>query len=256
MDRIIDYYLYEWRLSQRRKPMILRGARQVGKTNAVRRFSSLFDNFVEINFELSPEAKLVFNKNLQPEKSVNYELGVQSLSNNKKNSLRIVAFKRDIKQLIIFYSDPVTYASQYLNRDTQKDYGFELESSTVLGKIGNWVNNFTYVDGAGETDNVKVKNLYRRPNFTFNSTLTVQPIKQLTFIPSFRFVGTRLKGVYDAGPATMPQYYTLDLYGGYNFNKQCRFFVDWRNLTDQKYSDIIGYNSRGANVTIGLSANF
>ena len=196
------------------------------------------------------------NKNLKPESSNNYELGVQKLSNNKKNSLRIVAFKRDIKQLIIFYSDPVTYANQYINRDKQKDYGFELESSIALGKIGNWVNNLTYVDGEGETNNVKIKNFYRRPNFTFNSSLTIQPIKQLTLMPSFRFVGNRLKGMYDAGAVKMPQYYTLDLYAGYNLTKQCRFFVDWRNLTDQKYSDIIGYNSRRANVTIGLSTAF
>lgn len=77
MDRIIDHYLYEWRLSERRKPLILRGARQVGKTNAVRRFSNKFSHYVEINFELSPEAKDIFNKNLQPDRIIK-ELGVLS----------------------------------------------------------------------------------------------------------------------------------------------------------------------------------
>jgi len=196
------------------------------------------------------------NKNLNPEKSINYELGVQVYSNDKKNSFRVLGFKRDIKDLIIYYSDPVTYAAQYINRDKQKDYGFEFESNIGIGKIGNWINNLTYVDGEGENDNVKIRNLYRRPNFTFNSTLTVEPVKGLTVAPSFRFVGTRIKGTYDAGPATMPQYYTLDFYAAYNIVKQCRLFVDLRNLTDQQYFDVPGYNSRRFNFMAGITASF
>ncbi|MCW3091064.1 MAG: hypothetical protein JWP81_2133 [Ferruginibacter sp.] len=194
------------------------------------------------------------NKDLQPEQSNNYEAGVQSLSNNKKNSLRIVGFKRDIRQLIIFYTDPVTYDSKYMNRDKQNDYGFEIESNIAIGKKGNWVNNITYVDGEGKTNNVKVKNFYRRPNFIFNSALTLQPIADLTLAPSFRFVGSRLKGEYDAGPNAMPQYYTVDFYAGYNITKHFRAFADLRNITNQKYFDVVGYNSRSYNYTLGISA--
>ncbi len=195
------------------------------------------------------------NKNLQPEKSNNYEIGVQSLSNNKQNSLRLVAFKRDIKDVIVFYTDQ-NFNSQYINRDEQHDFGFEIESSITIGKIGQWVSNVTYVDGDGENANVKIKNLYRRPNFTFNSSLNIEPVKGLTLAPNFRFVGSRLKGEYDAGPSAMPQYYTLDFYAAYQFCKQFRLFVDLRNITDQQYFDIQGYNSRAANYTLGLSAQF
>lgn len=195
------------------------------------------------------------NKDLKPEKSNNFELGVQALSNNKNNSLRLVAFKRDIKNVIIFYTD-ANYVSSYINRDTQHDYGFEIESNIAIGNMGIWVNNFTYVDGEGEDGNIKVKNLYRRPNFTFNSALTLTPVKGLTLMPSFRFVGSRVKGEYDPGPYLMPQYYTVDFYASYNFIKQVKIFTDFRNITNQKYFDIPGYNSRRANYTIGVSANF
>ena len=195
------------------------------------------------------------NKNLKPEESNNYEIGIQSFSNDKKNSMRIVAFKRDIRHLIVYYTDADNNA-KYINRDKQNDFGFEVENSTAIGKIGSWISNLTYVDGQGTDGNVKVKNFYRRPNFTFNSTLTLQPIKALTVAPSFRFVGSRLKGTYDAGPDLMPQYYTLDFYAGYNFTKQVRLFVDYRNITNQEYFDIVGYNSRKANCTVGISANF
>ena len=180
---------------------------------------------------------------------------MQSLSNNKKNSLRLVAFKRDIKDVIVFYTDQ-NYYSQYINRDEQHDYGFEIENNFAVGKIGQWVTNLTYVYGDGETNNVKVKNLYRRPNFNFNSTLTLEPVKGLTLMPSFRFVGTRIKFEFDPGPAVMPQYYTIDFYLAYQMAKQVRVFTDFRNITDQQYFDVPGYNCRSANYTIGLSAQF
>jgi len=67
MHRFIDAYLEEWRQSPRRKPMILRGARQVGKTHAVRRFGENFDQFIEINLELMKSARAFFQKSLEPD---------------------------------------------------------------------------------------------------------------------------------------------------------------------------------------------
>lgn len=50
--RNIEKDLKEWKVSTIRKPLVLRGARQVGKTSMVRKFASEnFDNLVEINLE-------------------------------------------------------------------------------------------------------------------------------------------------------------------------------------------------------------
>jgi vitamin B12 transporter len=118
------------------------------------------------------------------------------------------------------------------------------------------VNNLTYVDGEGENQGVKTKNLYRRPNFTFNSIFTTELCKGVTLAPSFRFIGNRLKGMYDAGPDKMPAYYTIDLYFGYALSKKCRAFIDLRNITNQEYFDIIGYNSKRFNMMTGISLSF
>jgi predicted AAA+ superfamily ATPase len=56
MKRITDYYLSIWKDESDRKPLLLRGARQIGKTFSVRKFGKLFDSFVEVNFELLPRA--------------------------------------------------------------------------------------------------------------------------------------------------------------------------------------------------------
>lgn len=62
--RLIDGYLEQWARRKDHKPMLLRGARQVGKSTAVRHLGESFDNFVEINFEKQPEYKKLFEKDL------------------------------------------------------------------------------------------------------------------------------------------------------------------------------------------------
>lgn len=52
--RLIDNYLKEWALRSARKPLLLRGARQVGKSTAVRQLGKQFENFIEINLEKQP----------------------------------------------------------------------------------------------------------------------------------------------------------------------------------------------------------
>src|SRR5271157_3565067 len=66
MKRLIDYYLNAWKQDPYRMPLLLRGARQVGKTFSVRKLGESFAEFVEINLEDTPEAKAIFEKNLDP----------------------------------------------------------------------------------------------------------------------------------------------------------------------------------------------
>ena len=71
MEREIEHELDEWKERPSRKPLLLRGARQVGKTYSVRQFAKRhFKNLVEINFELSPEYKKCFEF-LDPHKIIN-----------------------------------------------------------------------------------------------------------------------------------------------------------------------------------------
>lgn len=49
--RFIDSYLSEWASRKTHKPLLLRGARQVGKSTAIRHLAKNFESFVEINFE-------------------------------------------------------------------------------------------------------------------------------------------------------------------------------------------------------------
>lgn len=60
LKRKIDLYLSKWKMNQDKKPLIIKGPRQVGKTESITRFG--FNNYksvVYINFVEEPNYKLI-----------------------------------------------------------------------------------------------------------------------------------------------------------------------------------------------------
>lgn len=68
--RLIDSYLAEWAARSTHKPVMLRGARQVGKSTAVRHLGESFENFIEINFEKQPSFGSLFQGDLDVKRIV------------------------------------------------------------------------------------------------------------------------------------------------------------------------------------------
>jgi predicted AAA+ superfamily ATPase len=67
MKRNVTQKLLQWKNSKRRKPLILRGARQVGKTYSLLEFGkNFFPNYHYINFEKDERARSLFDKDLDP----------------------------------------------------------------------------------------------------------------------------------------------------------------------------------------------
>ena len=62
IERKIDVELVEWMRKPSRKPLLVRGARQVGKSTAIRNFSKHFDHSIEINFDEQPLYQQLFSK--------------------------------------------------------------------------------------------------------------------------------------------------------------------------------------------------
>jgi predicted AAA+ superfamily ATPase len=61
MKRLFTRYLSEWKNRVYRKPLIVRGARQVGKTYSIEEFGrENFNNYIKINFEEEPDTKDFF----------------------------------------------------------------------------------------------------------------------------------------------------------------------------------------------------
>lgn len=71
LNRKIDNYLIEWKKNKNRLPIIIKGARQIGKTNAIRNFGEkYYKTFIEINFVLQPQFKTIFEDGFEVEKII------------------------------------------------------------------------------------------------------------------------------------------------------------------------------------------
>ncbi|MDR3000215.1 MAG: AAA family ATPase [Fibromonadaceae bacterium] len=64
MERRVDKELVLWKNSKEHKVLLLRGARQVGKSSSVRKLAELFEHFIEVNFEKDRKIHQLFDGNL------------------------------------------------------------------------------------------------------------------------------------------------------------------------------------------------
>ena len=68
MQRLAMNYLIEWKDKKDRKPLLLYGARQVGKTYLVKQFGDqYFKDIIYVNFETNDIIGKIFDENISPE---------------------------------------------------------------------------------------------------------------------------------------------------------------------------------------------
>lgn len=66
LKRKVDDYLLEWKNNKDRKPLIIKGARQIGKTDSIENFAkNNYKNIVEINFVLQKQYKSIFDNGFE-----------------------------------------------------------------------------------------------------------------------------------------------------------------------------------------------
>jgi predicted AAA+ superfamily ATPase len=71
MKRNILQKLQEWRIKSERKPLLLRGVRQCGKTYILKEFGQTFSDTHYINFEKNQDIHTIFSPNLDPKRIIN-----------------------------------------------------------------------------------------------------------------------------------------------------------------------------------------
>ncbi|MDR1756343.1 MAG: ATP-binding protein [Culturomica sp.] len=74
--RSIDTVLLVWKTNPDRKPLLIRGARQVGKSSSVEQFGACFEHFVPVNFEKTKNLQSLFDGDLDV-KEICLKLSVQ-----------------------------------------------------------------------------------------------------------------------------------------------------------------------------------
>src|SRR3989304_5219607 len=71
MERAFYKKLLKWKESSLRKPLVLRGARQVGKTYILMDFAKReYKDYVYLNFDENPQFASFFAENLDPDRII------------------------------------------------------------------------------------------------------------------------------------------------------------------------------------------
>lgn len=123
LNRKIYTRLSEWKNSNDRKALLIKGARQVGKTTTIREFGKqYYKNFIEINFEKTPIARLAFTGNLDA-KTVILNLSAMGYGPFEKG------------ETLVFFDEiqscpEARTAIKFLVEDCSYDY---IESGSLLG---------------------------------------------------------------------------------------------------------------------------
>ena len=89
LKRKIDKYLIEWKKDEHKLPLIIKGARQIGKTNAIRNFGkNNYKTYIEINFALQPQFKTIFEDGFEVDNIIkNITLKFPEIELNENNTL-------------------------------------------------------------------------------------------------------------------------------------------------------------------------
>jgi len=95
LNRLIDKELLKWVEGDKHKPILLRGARQIGKSSTVRNLAKKFEFYIEINFERNKTVREVFeNSDLAPQLlceklSSIYEIPIYAHWRNARSSSKL-----------------------------------------------------------------------------------------------------------------------------------------------------------------------
>jgi len=196
------------------------------------------------------------NPELRPEKSHSTEFGTQWLSSNNQVEMRVVAFTRQINDVIVY-----VYPNN-LNLDQQNDHGIELESSFKVNSKINARLHYAYTTGKVLThhsgSDTTYYNLYRRPKHTMGLSLGYQVNSKFNVTMTSNYYGTRVDLYYDSESFTnqtirLGSYTLINLSADYAMVKgKATVFIHINNLLNTNYQEIYGYNTMGLNIYSGV----
>ncbi|MGZ3752000.1 MAG: TonB-dependent receptor plug domain-containing protein [Mucilaginibacter sp.] len=192
---------------------------------------------------------------LKPETTTSYEAGFdwQIISNTL--TFNTVFYKRDTKDVIYFLSLPDFPFGKYENGSKENDKGYEsaltLNLSNVTASAYVAYVTGTLTDAGGKQTNI----LYRRPKNTIGANVNYQVIKTLSIGINYKYTGDREDQNFATFPSTnvtLKHYNLVDGHLQWQACTKLMLFGDLKNMFNEKYTDWLGYNTRGRNFMAGL----
>lgn len=182
-------------------------------------------------YQLSPEYRVIScggscflsgNPNLKPEKSLNFEAGVEV--RQKSWDVSAVVFKNKVKDMISAVYDPVLNQRNWSNINKVDISGFELSGSFDIVSGLYFTGNYTFLHAKNTATGVTLEN---RPNHKVNGTLTWQALDYLSANVSAQYTSPQKEGV-----RLVPSYTLLNVGVTGDINEAIQVQGGVKNLTN------------------------
>jgi len=204
--------------------------------------NQLFVSYPAFNFTANP--------NLQPERSLGYDVGFEQPVANNRFRFGATYFHNDIRDLID-YNDTFT---TLINIGRATIDGGESFASFAVTPQFDLRADYTYTV---TSDDQTGQELLRRPRNKASLTGTWRPLDKLTLAASVIYVGSRLDVNY-SGTADVrtPPYTLVNLDASYQLTRTIALFARVENLLNEHYEDVVGFLRPGLGVYGGVRVNF
>ena len=195
------------------------------------------------------------NLDLTPEENATAEFGFESQLLDKKLTINAVGFYREEENTFGFFTDPVTFASNYINIDgTYHAKGIETSVRYTLSERFNIGGNYTFTQVEEQLNRLIPKH---KANIDLN-----YKFKRGTFGINYQFVDKRRDSFYHSTYYAIYEGY-LPAYQLVNSNisyellpNRLHVFGTVTNILNDDFQELIGYNTRGRNFKLGLNFMF
>jgi vitamin B12 transporter len=195
------------------------------------------------------------NLELTPEENATTELGFETLLFANKVTINSVAFYRAEENTFGFYTNPLTFASNYINIDgTFNAKGTETSIRYAVSKKINLSGNYTFTQVEAQLDRLIPKH---KANIDFSYKWN-----RGTFGMQYQFVDQRKDVYYDSNiwatqAVNLAAYQLVNSTVSYDlFPNRLQLFGAVTNIFNEDFQEVIGYNTRGRNYKIGLNFLF
>ncbi len=196
------------------------------------------------------------NLALTPEKNSTVESGFEVALLNKKVTLNTVCFYREENNSIGFYTDPVTWASNYVNvTGTYNAKGIETMLIISASEKLKFNANYTFT---------QVEEPLQRliPKHKGNLSLDYEFSEKASFNLAYQYVDKRKDAFFDGGtyettPVILDAYQLLNAIGNFKIIKnRLSVFASVNNIFNENFTEGVGYSTRGRNFKVGLNVMF
>lgn len=202
------------------------------------------------------------NLDLEAEENRTIEAGFEVKLFSNKLNLTSVAFYREEKSAIEYYSNPITYEASYFNADGKyNSKGVETTISYAINPQINLNANYTFTQVEDKAVNNTFPNVranLHNPKHKVNLAIDYQFTPRAFVGVNYQYLGKR-QGFMGYPPVVsmMDAYQLLNTIAKYELIKnRMTVFATVTNITNEDFVEVVGYSTKGRNFKVGLNLNF